>query len=114
MTGSVGNGGYAQQTTSAAKTSGDMASYDANSNVVDSGIVAANVMRNCGTVTFTSSTSSAALSCAWVTASSHCQATWIGSILTGGTLGYTAGTGTLTLTAATSNSGTASVACSVN
>ncbi len=114
MTGSAGNGGYAQQTTSAAKTSGDMASYDANSNVVDSGIVAANVMRNCGTVTFTSSTSSAALSCAWVTASSHCQATWIGSILTGGTLGYTAGTGTLTLTAATSNSGTASVACSVN
>lgn len=114
MTGSAGNGGYAQETTSASKTSGDMASYDANSNVVDSGIVAANVMRNCGTVTFTSSTSSAALSCAWVTASSHCQATWIGSILTGGTLGYTAGTGTLTLTAATSNSGTASVACSVN
>jgi hypothetical protein len=38
MGGSTGTGGYAQETTSAAKTSGDLASYDANGNVVDSGV----------------------------------------------------------------------------
>jgi hypothetical protein len=38
MGGSKGTGGYAQETTSAAKTSGDLASYDANGNVVDSGV----------------------------------------------------------------------------
>jgi hypothetical protein len=38
MTGSVGTGGYAQETTSAAKTSGHFSSYDANQSIVDSGI----------------------------------------------------------------------------
>ncbi len=37
MTGSVGNGGYAQQTTSAAKTSGHCVQFDANGNTVDAG-----------------------------------------------------------------------------
>ena len=37
MTSSAGNGGVAQETTSAAKTSGHLASFDGNGNVVDSG-----------------------------------------------------------------------------
>ncbi len=37
MTTSAGNGGVAQETTSAAKTSGHLASYDANGDVIDSG-----------------------------------------------------------------------------
>ncbi|MGA7652693.1 MAG: hypothetical protein WBW68_09565 [Terracidiphilus sp.] len=37
MTGSAGNGGYIQETTSAAKTSGHLVSFDANGNSVDSG-----------------------------------------------------------------------------
>jgi hypothetical protein len=36
ITGAVGNSGLAQETTSATKTSGHLASYDANGNVVDS------------------------------------------------------------------------------
>jgi hypothetical protein len=38
MTGSVGNGGNAQETTSAKKTPGDLVAFDRNGNTVDSGI----------------------------------------------------------------------------
>ena len=71
-------------------------------------------LKECGTASFSSSTTSAALSCQWVTSSSHCEATWIGTSVAGGALGYTASSGSVTLTAQNSNSGSASVACSVN
>ncbi len=82
----------------------------ASSNLGDS----ASLVKECGTATFTSGTTSSAVSCSGITSASHCQATWIGSTLTGGALGYTASAGSVTLTAATSNSGTAAVSCSVN
>lgn len=69
---------------------------------------------NCGPAGFAGSTTSAPLSCAGVTSSSHCEATWIGTNITGGALATAVSTGSVTLTAATSNSGTASVACSKN
>jgi hypothetical protein len=68
----------------------------------------------CGTAVFTASTTSSSLACSWVTASSHCNATWVGSGVSGGALGYTANVGSVTLTAANSNSATAAVFCSVN
>ncbi len=37
MTGSVGNGGFAQETTNASKTSGHLAVFDANGNTIDGG-----------------------------------------------------------------------------
>jgi hypothetical protein len=96
-------------------TSGDVVSYHGTTGQQqDSAVAVANVLRYCGTAVFSSSTTSGALSCAWVTAGSHCQATWIGSVVSGGALGYTASSASVTLTAATSNSGTAAVHCSVN
>jgi len=68
----------------------------------------------CGNAAFSASTTSAALSCTWVTTSSHCLATWASSTVTGGALGYTASAGSVTLTAQTSNSGTATVWCRSN
>jgi hypothetical protein len=80
--------------------------------ISDTGVIAADVVRTCGTATFSSSATSASLACAWVTPSSHCQATWIGNNVSGGAIGFTASSGSVTLTAAVSNSGKASVACS--
>ncbi len=72
------------------------------------------ILQNCGTATFSASVTSAALPCSWVTASSTCNATWIGTGVGGGALAAAPGAGTVTLTAATSNSDTAAVACSAN
>jgi hypothetical protein len=71
------------------------------------------LMRYCGAARFSSSTTSGPISCPWVTASSHCDATWVGANLSGGSLGYTVSNGSIKLSAAVSNSGTASVACNV-
>lgn len=71
----------------------------------------------CGLATFSGSTSST-VSCSAVTGvstSSHCLATWNGTNVSGGALGaYIASGTTATVTAATSNSGVASVYCSGN
>lgn len=81
-----------------------------SANLSDSALI----LKSCGTATFTASTTSAPLACTWVTTSSHCEATWIGTNVAGGALGYTATSGSVTLTAAVSNSNSASVACSAN
>jgi hypothetical protein len=93
---------------------GNLASFNSGGNTTDSGMGAANVLRQCGTAMFAASTTSGKLSCSWVTGSSHCSATWVGTDVSGGALGYTASAGSVTLTAAASNSAAASVACSVN
>jgi hypothetical protein len=67
----------------------------------------------CGVATFSASTISGALSCSWVTAGSHCTASWVNGAVTGGALGFTAGSGTVTLTSENNNSNSASVFCSV-
>jgi hypothetical protein len=72
------------------------------------------VMQYCGVATFTSSTTSSAVACTWVTTGSHCQATWIGTGVSGGALGFTTSSASVTLTAASSSSGTAAVSCSAN
>lgn len=72
------------------------------------------LLKYCGVSTFSGGTTGSPVACSWVTSSSHCEATWMGSAVTGGALGFTPGNGSVTLTAATSNSGTAAVACSVN
>jgi hypothetical protein len=76
-------------------------------------ILPSNVMESCGTATFTSSTTSAALPCAWVTTGSSCTGTWIGTNVAGGAIGILPSSGSVTLTATNSNSNTASVACSI-
>jgi hypothetical protein len=55
MTGVAGNGGYTQQTTSATKKSSDLASFDANGNVVDSSIASSNVALLSGSASFSGS-----------------------------------------------------------
>jgi hypothetical protein len=72
-------------------------------------------LRNCGTVAFSSSTSSPALSCSWVTPVSTCSAHATNAAgLSQGAIAFTPTTGGLTLTAATAGTGTFAVACSAN
>lgn len=93
---------------------GDIITFDANGNATDSMLGTDNLPNYCGQATFSSSTTSSVVSCPWVATSSHCAATWTGSTVTGGALGFTASSGSVQLRAATSNSGSASVFCSVN
>lgn len=112
MTGNQGNGANIVHATGTISASRLMAS-DANGNATDSGILINNVMRYCGTVGFSASTTSNTIPCAWVTSTSHCTATWIYANA-GGALGTMPGAGTIGLMAATANSDTATVACSAN
>jgi hypothetical protein len=75
---------------------------------------AATLPRYCGTATFTASTTSSSVTCAWVVSGSHCSATWVASGLTGGALGFSTFAGSVSLQAAVTNSGSAAVYCSVD
>lgn len=112
LTGYHGSASQKLQLSDGTGTNGNLAKFDSSGDVSDSSIAVANVPRYCGTATFTSSTTSSAVSCSWVTSTSHCNATYVGA--PGGSLGFTASTGSVTLTSATSTTATANVYCSVN
>jgi len=94
-------------------TNGNLRATDSSGNEIDAGIAAANVSRYCGVSTFAASTSGSAVSCAWVTSSSHCSATWQGTP-GAGILGVTTSSGSVTPAASASSTGTAAIFCSVN
>ena len=79
-----------------------------------SGQLPSNVMEACGNVTFSASATSPTLPCSWVTTSSSCTASWIGTNVSGGVLAVSPTLGNVQLTAANSNSSTAAVACSIS
>jgi hypothetical protein len=72
-------------------------------------------LRNCGTIAFSSSTTSSPLSCSWVTSASNCSAQPTNAAgLSQGAIAFTPMAGAVSLTTAAAGSGTFAVACSAN
>ena len=111
LNGNNGNGGALQHSDGTGIS--QPAFFDASGNVTSTPNYG-KLLANCGTVQFSASTT-ASLTCSWVTVNSTCALTWATGTISGGALGYTTTAGhVINLTATTANSALASAACSVN
>lgn len=82
--------------------------------MASSGTFDPSVPRYCGVSSFSGGTSGSAVSCSWVTSSSHCDGGWIGAPPGNQTFGFNVSTGSVSTTGSASSSASVGVFCSVD